>query len=84
MGLLTELDDDLAKIIRMSRPHEEAHVVNPALILWLASEYILLYIRDTLHKKPNCEKYHSCNISSGAKFRLNELRDIGRVEDSHW
>lgn len=51
---LTKLNDDLSKIIGMSRPDKESHVADFALILRLAPEYIFLYIRDTLHKEPNC------------------------------
>lgn len=48
---LTELDNDLSKIIRMSCPNKESDIANLPFIFWVAPELVFLYVRYTFHKE---------------------------------
>ena len=82
--MLTELHDDLPKVIWMFGPGEKSHVADLPLILWPAPEAVFLNVRNALHEKANCKKDHSCNISTRPEFGLLELRHIRRVQDRYW
>ena len=81
--LLTELDNDLSEIIRMSCPNKESDIANLAFVFWFAPELVFLYVRYTFHEEADSKQYHSSNISSSAKIRLMIFRHIWRVQDSH-
>lgn len=54
-ALLTELDDDFSKVVRVSGPNEEPNIADFPLVLWLTPELIFLYVRNTFHKKAEGE-----------------------------
>jgi hypothetical protein len=70
---LTKLDDDFAKVVRMSCPTEESNVANCAIMLMFAPENILLNVGHGLHGESYSEHYNTSNISSGAKLGLRNL-----------
>ena len=53
--LLTELDNNLSEIIRMSCPNKESDIANLPFIFWFAPELVFLYVRDTFHEETDSE-----------------------------
>ena len=83
-NLLTELDDDLAKIIGMSSPFKESDITD-GLSIWIrASKAIFLSIRNCFHKQAYGVKDDADNIATCAKAMLRILGDIRRVQDRYW
>lgn len=79
---LTELNNNLPKIIRMPRQVKEALVTDLALIP-RRPEPELLRIAHTLHHHPNGIQDHAGDVPACSERRLGVLLDIGRVEDRH-
>lgn len=79
----TKLDDDLAEIVWMPRPIEEAYITYCTVATMCATEAILLNIRHTLHNKANREEDDARNVTTCSKSGLLELRDVGRVQKCH-
>ncbi len=82
--MLTELHDDLSKIVWVSRASEKSSVAHLPLVFWPAPEAVLLNVRHTLHKEANRKQDNSRNISARSKPRLLELGDTRRVQDYYW
>ena len=84
IALLTELHNDLAEIVWMSRPRKESNIANFPLILWFAAEDVFLHIGYRLKNEADREEDHPSDVASRAKIGLLKASDIGRVEDSDW
>lgn len=75
----TELDENFAKIVRVSRPCEEAHIAHLALIVRVAPKQIFLHVGDALHEEANGKHNASYNIASGLKIGLDVFRHVRRI-----
>ena len=80
---LTELYDDLSKVIWVPCPNEKPNITDPSLVLRLTPEDVFLHIGNTLQEEPDHKQNHSGDIPSGAKPWLIESRYIRRVENGH-
>ena len=80
----TELHDNLAKVIGMSRPNKKSNIANFPFVLRLAPEDVFLHIRNRLQEETNRKEDHSCDIASSTEFWLHKMCDVGRIEDSDW
>lgn len=79
---LTELKKDFAKVVRVSRPCEQAYIAYYALG-GVASEYVFLHVGDALHHKADGKHDDAYYVACGPKLRLIELRDVWRIEHCH-
>ena len=77
----TKLHDDLAKVVWVPRPGEEADIAHLPFVLRLAPKDVFLNIRYAFEEESEGEEHDACNISASVKRRLVELGDVGRVED---
>lgn len=80
---LTELNDDLPEVIRVSSPDEKPNVTDLPLILRFAPKDVLLHVGDALHEEADCKEDHACNISSSTELGLMIHCDIRRVEQRY-
>lgn len=78
----TELDDDLAKVIRMAAPGPEALVAHGALVLG-APELVLLHVADALHDEADGEHDDPHDVPARSEVDEGVLPDGGRVDERH-
>lgn len=76
-----KLHRDLAKVVWVSGPREQANVACRALVLGVTAEPVLLDIGDGLHQEPNGEHDDADNVRGGTERRMRVFCDAGRVED---
>ena len=76
----TELNDDLAKIVRMPGPRKEALVADCSLVV-LRTKPVLLRVADGFHYKPDREEHNASNVPAGAERVLHVHLHGGRVEN---
>ena len=67
-----------------SLDRKESDVTDFSFVLRLASEDILLYIRNALQDETNREQHHTGNIPPSSKLRLIKMCHVWRVEDGDW
>lgn len=83
----TELNDNLAKVIRMPRPAPKPTVAysSAALLLHttILSKAKLVDIAHTLHDEPQCKEHNTGNVPACPKGYKWVGRHIGRVDDRH-
>ena len=80
---LTELYNDLPKVVGMSSPDEKPYVTDFAFIRRIAPELIFLDIRPCLHEKAYGEQDDSSDISPGTEVGLIKSSHVRRIQDSH-
>lgn len=80
LQILTELDNDLAKIIWMSRPGPESLITHSTLVPTFA-EPELLHITHALHHETNKEADDSHDIATGTEGDERVGSHVGRVKD---
>lgn len=78
----TELDNDLAKIIRMPRPSPRALVTHGILVHPLPEDE-LFHIAHALQDKAQREQDHAHDVAARAEPDKRERGHVGRVEDRH-
>lgn len=70
MTELTELHDDLTKVVWMPRPAEETNIANCTIMLMFASENIFLDVCNTLHDESDRPKDYTSYISPSSELGL--------------
>ena len=83
---LTNLHHNLAKVIRMPTPLEQAHITYRAWLLALRAllEAILLYIAYGLHEECNHEKDDSDDVRGLPETRLMIVQYLWTIQDRDW
>lgn len=80
---LTELDNDLAKVVRMPRHAEEALVADGLALRVIPPEGVLLRVAHGLHCEADDEEDDADDVPACAEGVLRVLRHVGRVEHGH-
>lgn len=76
---LTELDDDLSKVVRMPRHIEEPPVADGGPVV-AGAEAVPLHIADALHGEAHGEEQHAGDVAAGAEGMLRVALHGGRVD----
>lgn len=79
-GELTELDENFSKVVRVSRPCEEAHITHLAFVGRVVPKQVFLNVGDALHQEANGKHDASGNIASGAKIGLVVFGHVRRIQ----
>ena len=80
---LTELNDNLAEVIRMSAQRKEAYIAHSTLVLIPLLEKILLHIAHALHRQADRIQDDSHNVHAGSKGMLAILRHLRAINQRH-
>lgn len=79
--VLTELYNDLSKVVRMSCPGKEANITHFALVLWIASEQVLLNVGYAFEDETDSKEYDTRNIPSSSKRWLVKFGHVRRIKN---
>lgn len=83
---LTDLDYDLAEVVWVPTPLEEANVAESSWLLTFRAllEAVLLNIADAFQHETDCEDYDPDNIRRFTKAWLTILENIRAVQERDW